>query len=227
MIKDNLILLRDKIRRAAEKSNRRAEDIILVCVTKDRAPCQISEVIEAGVTDIGENKVREAALKYKNIENEVNWHLVGHLQTNKVKEAIQIFDMIHSLDSIKLAAAIDKEAGKIGKVTKVLLQVNVSAEETKFGVEPAHLFEILSEVSKFKNLNICGMMTIAPLVDDAAKVRPYFKNTKELFDKAKSVKLNNVDMKYLSMGMSQDFEAAIEEGANMVRIGTAIFGPRS
>ena len=224
MIKDNIKDILKRIKKTAEKVNRDPNDITLICVTKGIDPYRINEAMMCGVTDIGENRVQEAMSKSEEVMPGVKWHLIGHLQTNKVRDAVRIFDLIHSVDSIKLAKKIDKEARLAGKSVDALIQVNTSGEESKYGIAPDDAGSFLSEVSKFQNLRIQGLMTITPLSEDPEKVRPYLRKLKEIFDRLKNEQsFFNVGMKYLSMGMSQDFETAVGEGANMVRIGTAIF----
>lgn len=224
MIKDNLKDVLKRVKKAAEKAGREPDTIRLVCVTKGMDPYRINEAVMSGVTDIGENRVQEALTKKADVFPGIKWHMVGHLQTNKVKDAVNIFDLIHSVDSAKLARKIDKEAALIDKVQDILIQVNTSCEEAKHGTPPEELDNFLNEVSGFKNIRILGLMTITPLTDDAEKVRPYLKKLNEIFSEIKKRDmLTNCEMAYLSMGMSQDFETAIEEGANIIRIGTAIF----
>ncbi|MGB2783762.1 MAG: YggS family pyridoxal phosphate-dependent enzyme, partial [Atribacterota bacterium] len=213
-----------KIKKAALKADRNPEEIKLVAVTKTATIEQIEEAIKTGVKIIGENKVQEAKEKYQIITADIEWHLVGHLQTNKVKYAVEIFDCIHSVDSIKLAEEIDKRSLQFGKTTNVLVEVNVSGEETKCGIKPEEVEPFLKEISKFSRIRVRGLMTIAPMVEDKEEVRPYFRKLRELSKEIKSKNIKNVRMDYLSMGMSEDFEIAIEEGANMVRIGRGIFG---
>jgi len=196
----------------------------LVAVTKTATIEQTKEAISAGVRIIGENKVQEAKKKYQILTGDIEWHLVGHLQTNKVKYAIEIFDLIHSVDSIKLAKEIDKRSLQFGKITNVLVEVNVSGEETKYGIRPEEVELFLGEISKFSGIRVRGLMTIAPIVKNKEEVRPYFKELKELSEKIRNKNIKNVKMDYLSMGMTDDFEVAIEEGANMVRIGRGVFG---
>jgi len=224
IIKNNLEIINEKIKKAALKVERNPEEIKLVAVTKTATIEQIEEAIKAGVKIIGENKVQEAKEKYQIITADIEWHLVGHLQTNKVKYAVEIFDCIHSVDSIKLAEEIDKRSLQFGKTTNVLVEVNVSGEETKCGIKPEEVEPFLKEISKFSRIRVRGLMTIAPIVEDKEEVRPYFRRLRELSKEIKSKNIKNVKMDYLSMGMSEDFEIAIEEGANMVRIGRGIFG---
>jgi len=222
--KNNLEIINKKIKDAALKANRNPQEIKLVAVTKTATIKQIKDVINAGVTIIGENKVQEAKEKYQIMTADIEWHLVGHLQTNKVKYAIKIFDLIHSLDSIKLAKEIDRRSQQFGMMTNVLVEVNVSGEVSKYGIKPEELEPFLKEISKFPRISIRGLMTIAPITEDKEEVRPYFRKLKELSEKIKGKNMKNVRMEYLSMGMTEDFEVAIEEGANLVRIGRGIFG---
>jgi pyridoxal phosphate enzyme (YggS family) len=224
IIKNNLEIINEKIKKAALKVNRNPQEIKLVAVTKTATIEQIKEAISAGVKIIGENKVQEAKEKYQILTADIKWHLVGHLQTNKVKYAIEIFDFIHSVDSIKLAKEIDRRSLQFGMITNALVEVNVSGEETKYGIKPEEVEPFLKEISEFSRIKVRGLMTIAPIVEDKEKVRPYFRKLRELSEEIKSKKIKNVKMDYLSMGMSEDFEVAIEEGANMVRIGRGIFG---
>lgn len=223
-IKNNLEIIKEKIKKVALKANRNPEEIKLVAVTKTATIEQIKEAISAGVKIIGENKVQEAKEKYHILSADIEWHLVGHLQTNKVKYAIEIFDCIHSVDSIKLAEEIDKRSLQFGKTTNVLVEVNVSGEESKYGIKPEEVEPFLKEISEFSRIRVRGLMTIAPIAEDKEEVRPYFRKLRELSEEIKNKSIKNVKMDYLSMGMTEDFEVAIEEGANMVRIGRGIFG---
>jgi len=224
IIKNNLEIINEKIKKAALKANRNPQEIKLVAVTKTATIEQIKEAISEGVKIIGENKVQEAKEKYQILSADIEWHLVGHLQTNKVKYAIEIFDFIHSVDSIKLAKEIDRRSLQFGMMTNVLVEVNVSGEETKYGIKPEEVEPFLKEISEFSRTRVRGLMTIAPIAEDKEEVRPYFRKLRELFEKIKSKNIKNVKMDYLSMGMTEDFEVAVEEGANMVRIGRGIFG---
>ncbi len=224
IIKNNLEIINEKIKKAALKTNRNPEEIKLVAVTKTATIEQIKEAISVGVKIIGENKVQEAKEKYQILSTDIEWHLVGHLQTNKVKYAIEIFDLIHSVDSIKLAKEIDRRSLQFGMITNVLVEVNVSGEETKYGIKPEEVEPFLEEISEFSRIKVRGLMTIAPIVEDKEEVRPYFRKLRKLFEKIEIENMKNIRMDYLSMGMTEDFEAAIEEGANMVRIGRGIFG---
>ncbi len=227
MINDRLELVKRKISEAAERSGRNAEDIKLIAVTKTYSPDIINEAIDCGVTDIGENKVQEVIEKYEHVKD-VRWHLIGHLQTNKVKYIIDKVCMIHSVDSVKLADEIERQA-KLKDVSEmdVLIQVNISGEETKSGIHPEELDDILEHCEKLERVKVKGLMTILPKYCEDVTKTLIFNNINALFvDKSKKT-YHNVSMEYLSMGMSGDFEAAIEGGSNMVRIGSLIFGERN
>ena len=226
-ISERLKIVRERISRAAERSGRSVEDVTLVAVSKTRTPNDIEEAIRSGIEVIGENRVQEAEMKNRAVSLPVNWHLVGHLQTNKVKKAVEIFDLIHSLDSLSLAKEIDRRADLAGKVVKSLVQVNTSGETSKFGVAPENVLDLIGSVSGFKSVRIIGLMTIGAIgsVGDAA--RPFFVRLRESRDSVVAAGIPHVSMNHLSMGMTGDFEAAIEEGATLVRIGTAIFGERA
>ena len=223
-IKNNLRIINEKIKKAALMANRNPEEIKLVAVTKTVTIERINEAINAGVKIIGENKVHEAKEKYQILTADIEWHLVGHLQTNKAKYAVELFDLIHSVDSIKLAKEIDRRSLQFGKITNILIEVNVSAEETKYGIKPEEVEPFLKEISEFSRICVRGLMTIAPMVEDKEETRPYFRKLRELSKEIKIKNIKNVKMDYLSMGMTEDFEIAIEEGANMVRVGRGIFG---
>ena len=227
-IHDNLDDVEKRIRAACDRSGRKREDVLLIGVTKTRTAEEINEAVDWGITDIGENKVQEIMDKYEHVHGDVNWHMIGHLQTNKVKYIIDKVSLIHSVDKIKLAEEIDKRAKEHGITADVLIEVNAAGEESKFGTDLEGAKQLIEEVrAKCKNVRIKGLMTIAPFVDDPELVRPYFRELKSLFDSYSGIKDDHMDMEYLSMGMSGDYEVAIEEGANMVRVGTAIFGARN
>jgi len=225
-IKENLDDIYSRIKVAAEKSGRRAEDIKLIAVTKTVDIDRIKNVYDYGILDFGENRVQELLEKYDKLGQLCKWHLIGHLQTNKVKYIIDKVEMIHSVDSLQLAREIDTRAAKLGKKMNIFLQVNVSGEESKFGVNPNEVHEFVKIISEFGNISLRGMMTIAPYSHNAEDLRPIFNKLYNIYIDIKSKKLDNVCMDYLSMGMSNDFEVAIEEGANIIRIGTGIFGKR-
>jgi len=221
-IRDNLLVLRQRIGATCVKIKRDPATITLVAVAKNRSTPEIREALEAGITDIGENRVQEAVIKYQELSTPnlaaraIRWHLVGHLQTNKVREAVRIFDFIHSVDSLRLAQEIDKQAARLKKVQDILIEVNTSGEASKFGVHPKEAAALIKEARGLVNIKVRGFMTIAPIVDDPEKARPYFRMLKELKDKINQLTI-------LSMGMTGDFEVAIEEGADIIRLGRAIF----
>ncbi|MCF7916537.1 MAG: YggS family pyridoxal phosphate-dependent enzyme, partial [Candidatus Omnitrophica bacterium] len=186
---------------------------------------EIKEVIGSGVKAVGENYLKQAKANYKIFGNKIKWHFIGHLQKNKVRKAIKIFDLIQTLDSLKLAEVINKEAARIEKVIPVLIEVNSASEPQKFGIFPDKVIEFKEQIKNLSNLKVCGLMTMGPFIEDPEKLKPYFRQTKKIFDQIKD-KEKAKDWKYLSMGMSNSWQVAIEEGANMVRIGTGIFGPR-
>ena len=229
MLKDNALRIKKQIALICSRIRREPSSITIVAVSKGRTVEQIQEVIESGViTDIGENRVQEALIKYKELGTcepgnlrTIKWHMVGHLQTNKVKDALNLFDLIQSVDSLDLAQEIDKQAAKIHKIQDILIEVKTSPEATKFGLKPDETIEVIKEMAKCKNINIKGLMTVAPLVDNPEKTRPYFKMLRDLSDTINQ--LTNNQLTILSMGMTDDFELAIEEGSDMVRLGRAIF----
>ena len=226
-IKSNIEYIEKLKDEAARRSGRTGEDVLLVAVTKLHTPDEINEAIDAGITDIGENKVQEIMNKYEAVKP-VRWHLIGHLQTNKVKYIIDKVSLIHSVDSLHLAKEIDKRAGNAGRTMDILVQVNPEGEETKFGTSMEDAVKLVGDIaSECPNVRIKGLMCIAPLVEDPEEVRPVFAEVKKLFDRIAEEPPERAEMKYLSMGMSGDFEVAIEEGANIVRVGTAIFGYRN
>jgi len=202
------------------------EGVILVAATKTRSAEEIKAAIEAGITVIGENYVQEAEEKFREIGRAVKWHMLGHLQRNKVEKALNIFDCIETVDNLKLAREIDKYAGKKGIIFPVFIEINSGREPQKAGVMPEDIEKLIEEASHLKNIKVEGLMTMGPLVNNPEDIRPYFRLTKDIFDKLKGINLPNIEMRYLSMGMSDTWRIAIEEGANIVRIGTAIFGSR-
>lgn len=211
---------------AAVKSGRKAEDVLLCAVTKTRTADEINEAIDAGITDIGENKVQEIMDKFDSVKP-VRWHLIGHLQTNKVKYIIDKVSMIHSVDSLHLAQEIDKRAAQHGITMDILIQVNSAQEESKFGISTDETEGMIRDIlEKCPNIRIRGLMCIAPFAENPEDVRVYFAQVKKLYDEYSSIEHKNLDFKYLSMGMSHDYEVAILEGSNLIRVGTAIFGER-
>ncbi|MDI6784879.1 MAG: YggS family pyridoxal phosphate-dependent enzyme [bacterium] len=226
LIGENYQRVCQNIREVALECNRNPEEIILVAVTKTVPVDKIQEAIRLGIQNIGENKVQEAKDKYDRLGNKVTWHLVGHLQTNKVKPAVAFFDLIQSIDRLEVAVEIARRAQQINKIQNVLIEVNTSGELTKFGIEPNRLLPLIEQISPLPNIQIQGLMTIGPLVPDPEQTRPSFTILSQLFNKIRELNIPKVEMNYLSMGMTSDYPIAIQEGANMLRIGTAIFGSR-
>lgn len=225
-IKKNLDIIRTKIEAAAIKSGRKLEDITLVAVSKTVEPQKILKALDEGITELGENRVQELTEKYDIINRNCNWHLIGHLQTNKVKYIIDKVKMIHSVDRYNLAEEINDRAQKIGKTIDILLQVNISGEESKFGVCENDAFALIKQIARLQNIRVRGLMTMAPFASNPQTVRDVFSGLRKLSIDIEKENINNIGMEYLSMGMSNDYELAIEEGANVVRIGTALFGER-
>ncbi|HEY7538854.1 MAG TPA: YggS family pyridoxal phosphate-dependent enzyme [Methylomirabilota bacterium] len=215
----NLGRVRERVARAAERAGRRASDVLLIGVSKTVDVARIRQAIEAGVPALGENRVQEAKEKVGEIGRPVPWHLIGHLQTNKVRDALEIFDVIHSLDRLDLAKELDKRARARGRTVDALVEVNVAAETSKGGVAPDGLANLLDAVAAMPSLKVRGLMAIPPEAKDPDDSRGWFRMLRKLGERH--------GLKELSMGMSGDFEVAIEEGATMVRVGTAIFGPRA
>ncbi len=213
------------------------ENILIVVASKARTPEEIIEVIEAGATDIGENYVQEAEKMKQELgekANTIKWHMIGHLQKNKINKALPVFDVIQTIDSLEKAQAIDKRAERAGKsVIPVLIEINIGSEDSKAGVKPEehepfeeYMEKLIRDVSKLSHLRVEGLMTMGPRFGNPEDSRPYFRRTREIFEKIRDLNIPNVDMKYLSMGMTNSYRVAIEEGSNIVRIGTAIFGER-
>jgi len=223
-IREALKAVHERISNSALKAGRDPQEITLVAVTKAVESSRIIDAIEAGLRIFGENRVQEAREKISNLKSQITeWHLIGNLQTNKAKTAVQLFDLIHSVDSVKLAEEVNKQAEKIGKIQRVLVQVKLSEEETKHGISEGDLILLLERIRNLNNLKLEGLMTMPPFFEDPEMTRPYFKRLREIRDVAEK---KGFSLPELSMGMSNDFEVAIEEGATMVRIGTAIFGER-
>ncbi|KAB2833563.1 MAG: YggS family pyridoxal phosphate-dependent enzyme [Candidatus Brocadia sp.] len=227
-IKENLEQVRQNIVTAASKAGKKSEDIILVMATKTVDTERIREAIRAGGHIIGENKVQEALKKYAVLKDEdTEWHFIGHLQTNKVKDVLKFADMIHSVDRLSLVEKLDQRLLQEGRSLDILVQVNTSQEESKYGIAPEEAISLIKQAAKYDTLRIRGLMTIGLFTKDEIKIRKCFKVLKETYDTLIKEAIDRVQMKYLSMGMSGDYQIAIEEGANMVRIGTAIFGARN
>lgn len=226
MIKENVSRIRQRILKVCSKINQDPGKITIIAVSKGRSAEQIKEAVDAGITDIGENRVQEAIAKFnalRTMNYKLRTHMVGHLQTNKVKDAVRIFDLIQSVDSVRLAEEIDNQADKINKIQDILIEIKTSPGESKFGLKADEAIEVITELNKFKNINIKGLMTIAPIVDNPKETRPCFKILRKLRDRINELRLTHYELGALSMGMTDDFEIAIEEGSNMVRLGRSIF----
>jgi pyridoxal phosphate enzyme (YggS family) len=225
-VADNIRQIREAMAEAARRSGRPASSVRLMAVTKTVDDDRILAAIRAGIEIIGENYVQEAKRKIEQMGNESEWHMIGHLQTNKAKYAVRLFDMIHSIDRLELAAELDRRARADGRVMKVLIEVNVSGEETKSGVPLATARDLVRAVALLENLSIRGLMTMPPWFDDPEEARPFFRALRELRDQITGEGIPQVEMRELSMGMTGDYAVAIEEGATVVRIGRGIFGER-
>ena len=200
--------------------------VILVAAAKSRAPGEVLEAVEAGVPVVGENYVQEAAAAQAVVGRGVKWHFIGHLQTNKVKKAVEVFDLIETVDSLKLGREINKHSGGLGKTMPILIEINSGREPQKSGILPEDAEALVRELSRLPNLKVEGLMTMGPETGDPEESRPYFRLTREIFDRFRGLSIRGVAMTWLSMGMSHSYRVAIEEGANMVRLGTLLFGPR-
>ncbi len=227
MILSNLKEVEENIQKACAKSGRSRQEITLIAVSKTKPIDMLKEAYEANIRVFGENKVQELCDKYELIENDVRWHMIGHLQTNKVKYLIGKTTLIHSVDSYKLACEIEKQAAKKECVMDILIEVNVANEETKFGVSTEEVIDLVKEIAKLPHLRIQGLMTVAPYVVDSEENRAFFRNIKQLSVDINSQNIDNVSMNELSMGMTGDYMVAIEEGATIIRVGTGIFGERN
>jgi hypothetical protein len=225
-ISGNLARVKERIERAARRASRDPGKIRLVAVSKTVEAERVLQAIEAGVKILGENYVQEAQKKIDALGHEVAWHFIGHLQTNKAKVATRLFDLIHTVDRVSLAQELNRQALQQGKVLPVLLQVNLSGETTKFGARDIEIFQMAEKLSAMEGISVQGLMTMPPYFDDPQSSRPYFIELRRLSEKLAAQNIPGIVMGELSMGMSNDFEVAIEEGATLVRVGTAIFGPR-
>lgn len=225
-IRNNIAEIRKRIEAAALRSHRPVADVRLMAVTKTVDDQRIMEAAQAGIDILGENYVQEARRKIDLMGRPAQWHLIGHLQTNKVKYVVKLFDMIHTIDRMDLAEALDKKCAQAGRTMDILVEVNVSGEETKQGVGPAELMPLMHRLSNLAFLSVKGLMTMAPWFDHPEKARPYFAELRMLRDKIREADIPRIAMTELSMGMSGDFEVAVEEGSTIVRIGQAIFGER-
>lgn len=226
MLKENYSIVMENILKACEKAGRDPESVKLIAVSKTKPAEDIEEIYSMGQRDFGENKVQELSQKIEILPDDIKWHLIGHLQQNKVKYIIGKTELIHSVDSERLALTISKEAVKHNVTADVLIEVNVAGEESKFGVTTDETIELIEKISKLPGIHICGLMTIAPFVADPEENRPVFRKLRELSVDIADKKIDNVTMSVLSMGMTNDYMVAIEEGATLVRVGTAIFGER-
>lgn len=227
MLKENLKQVEENIQKACDRVGRRREEVTLIAVSKTKPIEDIEQILEEDVIDFGENKVQELCDKFEKISRPVNWHLIGHLQTNKVKYIADKVALIHSVDSYKLAEQINKEAKKKNTVVPILLQVNIAKEDTKFGLAKEEVLPLIEQIKDMEGIKIKGLMTIAPFVTNPEENRVHFKNLYQLYVDIREKSINNVTMDTLSMGMTGDYEVAIEEGATMIRVGTGIFGERN
>ena len=225
-IKENIDEVRKRIENSAKKVGRNPDDILLLAVSKTIDVPKIKEAVACGLNSLGENRVQEIMEKYEPMGDGISWHLIGHLQTNKVKYIIDKVCLIHSVESIKLATEIDKKAEKSGVIMDILVEVNMAGEESKFGIAPSECESFIRELSKFKNIRVKGLMTVAPFTENPEDNRIYFRKLKEMLVDINSKNIDNINMCELSMGMTGDYEVAIEEGATIVRVGTGIFGER-
>lgn len=227
-VKKRIEKIRNRIKQSALRSSRNPSDIRLVAVSKTVAPQDIKSAIDAGVFIFGENYIQEAMQKIDEIaDSRLAWHFIGHLQSNKAKYAVRYFDLIHSVDSFKLAKEINSQAKKVNKVQDILVQINIAMESTKSGVSAKDAISLVKDISTLENVSVKGLMTVPPFFNQPETVRPYFKALALIKDRIQKESIKHIEMKELSMGMTGDFEVAVEEGATLVRIGTAIFGERS
>lgn len=227
MIKENIDDVKSKIEAACKRAGRKSEDVTLIAVSKTKPVSDIEQAYETGVRDFGENKVQELEEKFPVLSNDIKWHLIGHLQRNKVKYIVDKVELIHSVDSFRLAQQIEHEAEKRNLIVNILVQVNVANEDTKFGLQVCDTLDIIKQISLLSHIRVKGLMTIAPFTDNPEENRLYFRKMKALFDEINTLHIPNVEMKELSMGMTGDYEVAVEEGATLVRVGTGIFGNRN
>jgi pyridoxal phosphate enzyme (YggS family) len=225
-IADNLRVIKERVARACERVGRDPSEVMIVGAAKQVEAERICQAVEAGLQHVGENYVQEAMHKAPSLPSGVVWHFIGHLQTNKVRQAVGLFDWIHSLDRVKLAEEISKRARQMGRTIRCLVEVNLGHEESKSGVVPEELTGLLSEIKDLPNIEVVGLMAIPPVRESAEASRSDFRKMRELLEEVNDKRLANIRLAHLSMGMSADFEVAVEEGATIVRIGTALFGPR-
>lgn len=226
MLSDNLEKVKERVKLAAIRANRNPDDVMLIAVSKTKPAEAVKEIYDCGIRDFGENKVQEICMKKEILPEDINWHMIGHLQRNKVKMVIDKACLIHSVDSIRLAKQISEEAVKKNITVQILLEVNVAEEESKYGFSTEETEEVLREIAAMPNILVRGLMTSAPYTENSEENRQFFRTLKQLCVDLKAKNIDNTSMDYLSMGMTGDFEVAIEEGATHVRVGTAIFGER-
>lgn len=227
MIRENIEEVKKKIEAACKRSGRDVNEVTLIDVSKTKPIEMLQEAYDTGERHFGENKVQELCNKYDQMPNDVKWHMIGHLQRNKVKYIVDKVELIHSVDSYRLAEQIDVEAKKKNVIVNILIEVNVAQEDTKFGLNTDEVMNLVEEVSKLSNVRVKGLMTVAPFTENAEENRSYFKKMHQLNVDINAKNIDNVSMEVLSMGMTGDYEIAIEEGATMVRVGTGIFGERN
>ena len=226
MLQEQLVNVQKEIEKACERGNRNRDDVTLIAVSKTKPISTLKEAYDLGVRVFGENKVQELVDKYEALPKDIHWHMIGHLQRNKVKFIIDKVDCIHSVESVRLAETIEKEAAKHDRIIDVLVEVNVAGEDSKFGLAPSEVPAFIEEIAKFPHIRVKGLMTIAPFVENPEENRPIFKVLRELSVDITKKNIDNVIMNVLSMGMTNDYQVAVEEGATMVRVGTGIFGER-
>lgn len=227
MLYENYEKVVENVKNACARSGRNFDDVTIIAVSKTKPLSDVEELLAHGVTEFGENKVQEMVDKYEHVSKPVHWHLIGHLQTNKVKYIVDKACMIHSVDSVHLAKEIEKEAAKKNLVVKVLLEVNIAHEESKFGINETEVYDLIDAIKDMPHIHVMGLMTIAPFAENPEDNRIYFRKMYQLSLDIKSKCIDNIDMNVLSMGMTNDYEIAVEEGATMIRVGTAIFGARN
>lgn len=227
MINENISKVRENIVKACEKAGRNPEEVTLIAVSKTKPVSAIEEALLSGTLDYGENKVQELCDKYDVLPKNIRWHMIGHLQRNKVKYLVDKTYLVHSVDSLRLAEQIEKEFAKHNQVCDILVEVNIAQEESKFGINAKETEELIRKIAKFEHVRIKGLMTIAPYTEDPESNREYFREIKKLSVDIRDKNIDNVSMDVLSMGMTGDYMVAVEEGATMVRVGTGIFGERN
>ena len=225
-IRERLVRVRERIARAAERAGRNAEDVTLIAVSKTFDSATVQQAVDAGARDLGENRVQEAITKIRSVKGDIRWHLIGHLQSNKARQAVEAFDVIHTIDSSQLANRLDRVAGEFDRKPDVLIQVDLGHEPTKTGADESELPAIVEALDAASHLEFRGLMTLPPFFDSPEKTRPYFRRLREILEGLNRSRAPQRKLTELSMGMTGDFEIAIEEGATMIRVGTAVFGER-